>query len=88
MNNLKVLPCTCKDEFQDATYGPKRRVMNPLGKSQMTSAVQPTHVCTVCGAKHKVSGNSDNTKKSKKTKENDQDSNSNNGKKGKKNPKS
>lgn len=75
-NVLKISRCNCKDEFQDLTYGTGMRVMNPLGKNQVTTAVQMTHICTVCGTRHKLSGNTDAGKKTKKDKEN--------GKKGKK----
>lgn len=38
----EILPCTCKNDFQDTTYGKNRRVFN-LGTKAKT--------CTVCGSK-------------------------------------
>ncbi len=43
----KLIRCTCKHEFQDATYGQGRRVANAMksGKSEQE------YRCTVCAAK-------------------------------------
>ena len=38
-----ILSCTCNHAFQDARYGSKRRVHNPILKPQ------PGFRCTVCG---------------------------------------
>lgn len=43
-----VVKCTCKHEFQDATYGKGMRVTNPVGKTAATVR------CTVCSAIHNV----------------------------------
>ncbi len=39
----KILPCTCKDEFQDKEYGKGMRVHNIGGKGKEKLAY-----CTVC----------------------------------------
>lgn len=38
-----ILPCTCKDEYQDSVYGKGRRVHNVGGKGKEKLAY-----CTVC----------------------------------------
>jgi len=38
--------CNCRSEYQDALYGPWRRVHNPMTK---TGGGGPQHRCTVCG---------------------------------------
>lgn len=40
---IKILPCTCKSEFQDITYGKNKRIWNPTGDDKGWR-------CTVCGA--------------------------------------
>ncbi len=43
----KVLPCSCKNEYQDKTYGEGKRLHNPgAGKDSIAFK------CTVCKAKH------------------------------------
>lgn len=39
----KIMPCTCKHGFQDATYGHKMRVFNKIVKPRVGWR------CTVCG---------------------------------------
>lgn len=38
----KILPCTCDHDFQDRTYGSRRRVHNE------TVGTPPKYRCTVC----------------------------------------
>lgn len=46
-SGTKTLPCTCAHEFQDATYGRRRRVHNScMSKGHGTDAWR----CTVCKA--------------------------------------
>jgi len=40
----KVLHCTCKHDFQDATYGAGNRVHNECGKGGRVTSWK----CTVC----------------------------------------
>lgn len=40
-NGTKIVACTCKDAFQDRTYGKGQRVANGGAKGSR---------CTVCGA--------------------------------------
>lgn len=42
-----ILPCTCKNEYQDKEYGKGNRVHNPCKKN--TSAR-----CTVCGKEQAI----------------------------------
>lgn len=46
MAESKIIKCTCKHEFQDATYGAGMRVFNPQGKGKDQGS---SYVCTVCG---------------------------------------
>jgi hypothetical protein len=39
-----ILPCACRNEYQDKKYGEQKRVHN-----LMTSKIFPTYRCTVCG---------------------------------------
>lgn len=39
----KILPCSCKNPFQDKTYGKRKRLHNS------TKGAQPDWKCTVCG---------------------------------------
>jgi hypothetical protein len=43
-----VGPCTCRNDYQDATYGRGRRVHNWAPKKQTNGRF----VCTVCTAQH------------------------------------
>lgn len=43
MAECKIAKCTCKHEFQDATYGKGMRVFNPAGDKQSGGR------CSVCG---------------------------------------
>ena len=44
-----VKSCKCSHEFQDATYGKDKRVMNKTDKKQGTNDV---YRCTVCNKEH------------------------------------
>lgn len=39
MANVKIIKCTCKNEFQDKRYGEQRRVHNENAKGW---------ICTIC----------------------------------------
>ena len=43
-----IMPCTCKNEFQDRAYGRGRRVHNPC-KFEKSGNVGGGQRCTVCG---------------------------------------
>ena len=45
----KVLTCTCVHEFQDQTYGHKKRVHNAMAKNRIGF-----FRCTVCGDERKA----------------------------------
>lgn len=45
-----ILPCSCKDEFQDKHYGKGRRVHNMGGKGKK----QDIAYCTVCADKKRT----------------------------------
>jgi len=47
---IKVMFCTCKNAYQDKTYGAQNRVHNAGKKSGSGS---PPYRCTVCGADKK-----------------------------------
>lgn len=42
-----VLPCTCKSEFQDKTYGKSKRLYNLRDRQKHKGEA----ICTVCGNK-------------------------------------
>lgn len=48
---IEIFQCSCKNEFQDKTYGKGNRVMNPMGKADKISGYR----CTVCGKEYRVS---------------------------------
>lgn len=39
-----IMPCSCKSEFQDKTYGKSNRVFNPMVKDRRVIGYR----CTVC----------------------------------------
>ena len=41
---MKIIPCNCKSEFQDETYGKGNRVANEMRSGQLR--------CIVCGTIH------------------------------------
>ena len=43
---VKIIKCSCKNEFQDKKYGKNRRVANDTQK-------EGVYRCTVCGMKNK-----------------------------------
>lgn len=47
MSPTQVLYCSCKHDFQDATYGKNMRVFNVCGKGSQKTGYR----CTVCGNK-------------------------------------
>ena len=44
MEQSKILMCSCKSEFQDATYGSQKRVHNSCGKDGKSTGFR----CTIC----------------------------------------
>ena len=50
MAEVKIMPCGCTHEYQDAKYGAGQRVWN-IGKAANGSA---NATCTVCGATKKI----------------------------------
>lgn len=46
MAETKIMPCTCTHQYQDATYGPGKRVHNMKGDG---ARKETGWVCTVCG---------------------------------------
>ncbi len=44
----KIMECTCKHDYQDATYGKNKRVFNKMQSD--------TYRCTVCSATKGTSG--------------------------------
>ena len=43
-NQIKIVSCDCKHDYQDKKYGKGKRVANPLKGDG--------HRCTVCSKKH------------------------------------
>jgi len=42
---VKIIPCTCKHQYQDSKYGSGKRVGNECDKK----SVGRSYRCTVCG---------------------------------------
>jgi hypothetical protein len=45
--SCKILPCTCKHDYQDAKHGAGKRVKN---KMKTPKGTPEQHRCTVCGS--------------------------------------
>ena len=58
-DKMAILKCDCDHEFQDKTYGKKRRVMNPTAKPDEFR-------CTVCRKERGGGSNYFSPKKGKK----------------------
>lgn len=43
---MAIITCLCSHEYQDRTYGPWKRVANPV---RVPAGATPKHRCTVCG---------------------------------------
>lgn len=59
-----ILECTCQCDYQDATYGQKKRVHNPMLKAQPQK-----FRCTICGIERSKPGAAEKEKE-KNSKEN------------------
>lgn len=56
-----LVPCSCKNEFQDRRYGKGVRVGTPLDKSRKSNrGLLSEAVCTCCGAKRPFRGTEHN----------------------------
>lgn len=53
----KIMPCTCKHEFQDSLYGKNKRLFNArAGRKEHGTKAEGKAIgyrCTVCGAEAK-----------------------------------
>lgn len=47
--DIKILPCSCKHEFQDKTYGVGKRLMN---HAPQKGGKPNRYRCTVCQKEH------------------------------------
>ena len=46
---MPILKCECKNEYQDATYGPGQRVFNVMNNGKPVGTnTRPSARCTVC----------------------------------------
>ena len=46
---MPILKCECKNEYQDATYGPGQRVFNVMNNGKPVGTnTEPSARCTVC----------------------------------------
>lgn len=45
---MRILPCSCKNDFQDARYGKGNRA-HTIGRDGSKRSQYGKHTCTVCG---------------------------------------